>query len=149
MIAYNDAAGRAPTAPPLTSPGNLGGMTLVDGVYKASSSINLTGTLTLDGQGDPNSVFIFQIGTTLITAPGDSVNLINGAQGCNVFWQVGTSATLDTNTTFKGTIMALASISALTGTNIEGRALARNDAVTLDTNVITRPTCLPRRPHRR
>jgi hypothetical protein len=137
-IAYNDAAGRAPTA---NIAGELGGLTLTPGVYKASSSIGLTGTLTLDAQGDPTAVFIFQIGSTLTTASASSVSMINGAQPCNVFWQVGSSATLGTNSDFIGTILALTSISVTTGTTVEGRALARNGQVSLDTNVFTEPGC--------
>jgi len=139
-IAYNDAAGRAcDTA--LTGQ-DLGGLTLVAGVYCFTGSAQLTGTLTLNAQGDPDSVFIFQIGSTLTTASASSVSLINGAQACNVFWQVGSSANLGTTTTFLGSILALTSIALNTGaTIVEGRALARNGAVTLDTNTITRDTC--------
>ncbi|MDX6350417.1 MAG: hypothetical protein QOF84_5207 [Streptomyces sp.] len=141
--AYNDAAGRT-TNTNLTSPGNIGGTTLTPGVYKAASSLNITGTVTLDAQGDPNAVFIFQIGSTLITAPGSHVTLVNGAQPCNVFWQVGSSATIDTTTAFKGDILALTSITVNTGAVIQGRALARNGAVTLDTNSITKADCAVR-----
>ncbi|MEV4007088.1 ice-binding family protein, partial [Actinomadura sp. NPDC049753] len=136
--AYNDAAGRTP---PISVSGDLGGQTLVPGVYQSTSSLGLTGTVTLDGQNDPNAVFIFQISSTLITASGSVVALVNGAQPCNVFWQVGSSATLGTNSTFVGNILALQSISVNTGTIIDGRALARNGAVTLDSNTITRSTC--------
>ncbi|MFF1644823.1 ice-binding family protein, partial [Streptomyces sp. NPDC058240] len=139
--AYNDAASRATTTT-LTSPGDIGGLTLTPGVYSASSSLNLTGTVTLDAQGDPNAVFIFKIASTLITAPASNVLLVNGAQACNVFWQVGSSATLDTNSFFKGNILALTSITVNTNAAIEGRALARNGAVTLDDNVITRAVCM-------
>jgi hypothetical protein len=137
-IGYNDAAGRAPTA---NIAGDLGGLTLTDGVYAASSSIGITGALTLDGLGDPASVFIFQIGSTLTTASGSTIQLINGAQACNVFWQVGSSATLGTGSTFIGSILALTSITVTTGTTVTGRMLARNGAVTLDTDTITRDTC--------
>jgi hypothetical protein len=140
ITAYDDAAGR-PCPSPLTGL-DLGGQVLTDGTYCFTSSAQLTGTLTLDGQGNPNAVFIFQIGSTLTTAPGSTVSLINGAQACNVFWQVGSSAVLGTTTTFRGTIMALTSIALQTGaTIVEGRALARNGAVTMDTNTITRDTC--------
>jgi hypothetical protein len=140
--AYNDAAGRACPGPPL--PGNIGGSVIAPGVYCAASSVGITGTVTLNGNGNPNSVFIFQIGTTLTTAAGNSaVNLIGGAQASNVFWQVGSSATLGTNTVFNGTIMALASVTVTTGAVLNGRALARNGAVTLDSNVITTPSSPP------
>lgn len=134
-IAYNDAAGRSVSA---TVSADLGGQTLVSGVYRGST-LALTGTLTLDAQGDPNAVFIFQAGSTLITAPGSRVALVNGASACNVFWQVGSSATLDTNSVFVGTILALTSVTANTGALVTGRLLARNGAVTLDTNQVTRP----------
>ncbi len=138
-IAYNDLAGRACNTN-LTGQ-DLGGLTLTTGVYCFSSSAQLTGTLTLDAQGDPNAVFIFQIGSTLTTASGSGVNLINGAKSCNVFWQVGSSATLGTTTTFRGNILALTSITATTGATVDGRLLARNAAVTLDTNTVTRAQC--------
>jgi ice-binding like protein len=114
---------------------NLGGQTLIPGTYCQTTAPTLTGTLTLSGNG----VYIFQIGSTLITAPGATVALTNGAQACNVFWQVGSSATLDTTTTFVGTIMALTSISLNNGASIAGRALAQNGAVTLINNTITVP----------
>ncbi len=136
--AYNDAAGQASDASIGTE---LGGLTLTPGVYTADSSTQLTGVLTLDAQGDPSAVFIFQIGSGLTTASGSSVVLINDAQGCNVFWQVGESVSLGTGTEFVGTIMALTSISAGTGADVEGRALARNGAVTLDTNRFTAASC--------
>jgi LPXTG-motif cell wall-anchored protein len=97
--------------------------------------------LTLDGQGDPSSVFIFQVGSALTTASASTMNLINGASACNVYWQVGSSATLGTGSHFKGTIMSLSSISATTGATVEGRALARKGQVSLDTNVFTTPVC--------
>jgi uncharacterized repeat protein (TIGR01451 family) len=136
--AYNDAAGRVPA---ITVSGDLGGLTLVPGVYKSTSSLGLTGTLTLNAQGDPNAVFIFQMGSTLTTASGSNVSLINGTQSCNIFWQVGSSAVLGTGSTFRGTILALASITATTGATVDGRLLAMTGAVTLDTNTITRATC--------
>jgi hypothetical protein len=136
--AYNAAAGAGPTSP-ITA--DLAGMTLIPGVYTASSSMGLSGEVTLDAGGDPAAVFIFQAGSTLTTSPGSRVTLTGGAQACNVFWQVGTSATLDTNSVFRGTVLAMTSITANTGATIEGRLLARNGAVTLDTNTITRPSC--------
>ena len=137
--AYNDAAGRACTG--VLTGQDLGGMTLTAGVYCFSSSAQLTGTVTLDAQGDPGAVFIFKIGSTLTTASGSNVNLINGAQSCNVFWQVGSSATLGTTTTFRGNILALTSITATTGATVDGRLLARNGAATLDSNTVTRARC--------
>ena len=122
---------------------DLGGLTLVPGVYCFSSSAQLTGTLTLDAQGNPNAVWVFQTGSTITTASGSSVVLINGAQACNIFWQIGSSATLGTTTTFLGNILALTSITLNTNANLFGRALARNGAVTLDSNVVTASTCLP------
>jgi cell division septation protein DedD len=116
--------------------------TLLPGVYTSGSSISLDGNLILDAAGDPNAVFVFQALTeTLVTASGSSVSLINGAQACNVFWQVGSSATLGTGSTFRGTILALASITLTTGATVDGRVLASNGAVTLDGNTITRSTC--------
>jgi ice-binding like protein len=111
---------------------NLGGKNLVPGVYCQTTAPSLTGTLTLNGSG----VYIFQIGSTLVTASGARVVLIGGAQPCQIFWQVGSSATIATSTTFIGTIMALTSIAMQTGATLNGRALARNGAVTLDTNRI-------------
>ena len=137
--AYNDAASRAMTA---NVGSTLGGKKLVSGVYTASSSAGLTGTLTLDAKGDPAAVFIFQIGSTLTTASASSVSMINGAQPCNVFWQIGSSATLGTNSDFVGTILAHTSISVTTGVTVQGRALARTGSVTLDTDVFTTPACL-------
>ncbi|MDP3983959.1 MAG: ice-binding family protein [Acidimicrobiia bacterium] len=139
ITAYNDAAGRGPATTVATE---LGGQTLIGGVYDSEAgTFGITGTLTLDAQDDPNAVFIFQMESTLITESASSVNLIRGAQACNVFWQVGISATLKTNSTFRGTILALTSITLETGATIEGRALARNGSVTMDTNTITRAVC--------
>jgi hypothetical protein len=125
----------------VTIVGDLGGQTLTSGVYKSASSAAITGTLRLDAQGNPNAFWVFQIGSTLTTAAGNStVALINGAVAANVFWLVGSSATLGTNTTFVGTIIAQASITATTGAAITGRLLAQTAAVTLDTNIIFVPT---------
>jgi hypothetical protein len=134
--AYNDAAGR--TTPASVS-GDLGGLTLTPGLYKSTSFLNLTGILRLDGLGDANSVFIFQVASALTTFSGSQVILQNGAQAANVFWQVGSSATLGTNSIFNGTIMAQASVTLTTGAALNGRALARTGAVTLDTNTIGNP----------
>jgi len=140
---YNAAAGLAPTQD-LTGQ-DLGGLTLLPGVYFFSSSAQLTGTLTLNALGNPNSEFVFQIGSTLITASNSSVVTINNGGepgGCTVFWQVGSSATLGTATAFEGHILALTSITMNTGASIlHGSALARNGAVTLDDNRIT--NCIP------
>jgi hypothetical protein len=136
--AYNGAAGRLP---PLAIPADLGGLTLTGGVYKRASSLGLTGTVTLDAQGNPNSVFVFQAGSTLITASASRVKLINGAQACNVFWQVGSSATLGTTTDFAGVILAMASITINTRVTLLGRAFARTGAVTMDNDVISAARC--------
>jgi hypothetical protein len=136
--AYNDAAGR--TVAPISVAGNIGGMTLAPGLYKSTDSLEISsGDLTLDAQGDANGVFIFQIASTLTTTSGRAVILSGGAKAANVFWQVGTSATLGTTSVFKGTIMADQSITLMTGATLEGRALARIAAVTLAGNVITLP----------
>lgn len=138
--AYNDAAGRPASA---TSPPDIGGRTLTAGVYGTGSvpSLGLTGRLTLDAQGDPGAVFIFQIASTLVTATDSSISLINGAQACNVFWQVGSSATLGTRTAFQGNILALTSISVNDGATVNGRLLARNGAVTSINDTVTRSLC--------
>jgi Ice-binding-like len=136
--AYNDAAGRTPA---VSVSGDLGGSMLTAGVYKSSSSLGLTGDVTLDAQGDPSAVFIFQVGSTLTTASSSRVVLANRANACNVYWQIGSSATVGTNSVFKGTILALSSITLNTGAKVDGRTLARNGAVTLDDNVITRGNC--------
>jgi hypothetical protein len=120
---------------------DLGGLTLTPGVYCFDSSAQLTGTLTLDAQGDENAVFIFRMVSSLTTASNSSVNIINGNNLCNLFWQVGSSATLGTTTAFKGNILAHTSITLNTGATINGRALAQNGAVTLDSNTITIPVC--------
>jgi uncharacterized protein with beta-barrel porin domain len=134
--AYNNLAGR-PTGINLTGQ-NLGGLTLVPGVCNFSSSAQLTGNLTLNGLGNPNAVFIINIGSTLTTASGSTVTLINGAQGENVFWRVGSSATLGTTTLFTGDILALTSITLDAGATIDcGAVWARNGAVTLDDNTIS------------
>ena len=121
---------------------DLAGHAFLPGVYTASTSLLLSSvSVTLNAQGDPNAVFIFQIGSTLTTGSDTSVSLINGAQACNVFWRVGSSATLGTGTHFVGTIMAADSITANTGATIHGRLLAQTAAVTLEDNTITTSTC--------
>ena len=136
--AYTTASGEGPTT---AIAADLAGQTLTAGVYNSASSIGLSGALTLNGGGNPNAVFVFQAGSTLTTGSASTINLINGAQSCNVFWQVGSSATLGTGSTFRGTIIALTSITVTTGVTVDGRVLARNGAVTLDTDTISRPSC--------
>jgi hypothetical protein len=138
--AYNDAAGRTPS--PGTIAGNIGGQTLAPGLYKSTSSLEISsGDLTLDAQGNANAVWIFQIATTLTTTSGRQVILSGGAQAANIYWQVGNSATLGTNSIFKGTILAAQSITLETGATLEGRALSKTGAVTLDTNdIVIAPT---------
>ena len=136
--AYNDLEGR--TLAPISVAGNLGGRTLAPGLYKSTSSLEISsGDLTLDAQGNGNAVFIFQMASTLTTTSGRAVILSGGAKASNVFWQVGSSATLGTTSAFKGTIMADQSISLNTGATLNGRALARIGAVTLAGNAIVRP----------
>ena len=137
--AYNAVAGAASTA---TKNGDLGGQTLFAGVYTASSSLGITGTVTLDAQNNANAQFLFQIGSALTAATGSTVNLINGALPANVFWQVGSSATVNSGASFSGNILAFSSISLGTGASVQGRALARNGAVTLLSNTITTPATL-------
>jgi hypothetical protein len=135
--AYTTAAGEGPTT---AIPVELGGKTLKPGVY-SGDTLGLTGTLTLDAGGDPHAVFIFKTASTLITASNSHVAMTNGASPCNVFWQVTSSATLGSGSRFAGTIMALTDIHLTTGANVDGRALARNGAVTLDANTITNAAC--------
>jgi type VI secretion system secreted protein VgrG len=139
-VAYNNAAGRTVNT---VVAGDLVGLTLVGGVYAGASQapLSLTGTLTLDGENNPDSVFIFQTDSTLITASGSNVSMINGAQECNVFWQVGSSATLGSGSTFVGNILALTSITVETNVTVQGRALARTAAVTLDDDTFNQPSC--------
>ena len=139
-LAYVNAAGRSIDA---TTTADLGNLELGAGVYAGPdhSALQLTGPLTLDGAGDPSSVFIFQTDSSLTTASSSSVNLINGAQECNVFWQVASSATLGTGSDFTGNILALTSITVTSNVTVHGRALARNGAVTLDDDTFVTPTC--------
>jgi hypothetical protein len=139
-VAYLDLAGR--TAPaPATVAGDLGGLTLAPGLYKSTSTLGITGALTLDGGGNANAIWIFQIASSFTTAGSSSIVLAGGAQSHNIFWQVGSSATLGTNSTFNGSILALTDITLKTGATLNGRALARNGAVALDTNIVTVPSC--------
>jgi hypothetical protein len=139
VTAYNDAAGRTPVT---IIPSELGGTTLKPGTYASTDgTFGITGTLTLDAEGDPNGVFVFQMASTLTTASASKINLINSARFCRTFWQVGSSATLGTNSTFVGHILAMQSITATTGAVIQGQLLARNGAVTLDNNTIINGFC--------
>ncbi|WP_440098603.1 ice-binding family protein [Streptosporangium sp. H16] len=137
VAAYDDAASRTPAA---TVGTELGGTTVTPGVYtSAAGTFGITGTLTLDAQGDSGAVFVFQAASTLITASASTVVLTGGAQARNVFWQVGSSATLGTGSSLAGNVLALTSITVTTGVSVNGRVLARDGAVTLDTNTITKP----------
>ena len=143
ITAYNDAAGRVVEFTQ-TNP-DLVGQTLVPGVYAASAKapLGLSGQLILDGQNNPNAVFIFQTDSTLITSTGSTIELINGASECNIFWQVGSSATLATGSVFVGNILALTSITVQSAVVVHGRALAQTGAVTLDNDTFTQPSCVP------
>lgn len=121
---------------------DLGGLTLTPGVYCFSSSAFMTGALTLNTLSDPEAVFVFKTGSTLITASNSSVVFTSSRATCNVFWQVGSSATLGTGTDFQGNILASVSITATTGATVEGRLLAGSGAVTLDSNTISGPNCV-------
>lgn len=136
--AYNDVAGRTATDI-VTLSGNLGGLTLTPGLYKSTSSLAISsGDLTFDAKGDTNAVFIIQIASTLTTTSGRKVILAGGAQASNIFWQVGSSATFGTTSVFKGTVMAMQSITFNTGATLDGRALARTGAVVMAGNTIVR-----------
>ena len=143
VTAYLNAAGRLGATPVGTE---LGGTTLVSGVY-SSGTFGITagaGALILDGQGNPNAVWVFKADSTLITGSASTVSLINGADACNVFWQIGSSATLGTGSLFVGNLLALTSITVTRGVTVDGRVLARNGAVTLDTDTIAVDTdCIP------
>jgi hypothetical protein len=135
--AYDQAAGSTPTTAVAVE---LGGRTLTPGVY-GNGTLEITGTLTLDTLGDPRAVFVFQAATTLTTATDSTVVVVGGGEACNVFWQIGSSATLGTRSHLVGSVLALTSITATTGATVQGRLLARNGAVTLDHNTLTRASC--------
>ncbi|MGB8473099.1 MAG: Ig-like domain-containing protein, partial [Candidatus Acidiferrum sp.] len=147
LAAYNDAVSRSTNSQ--TLPGNLGGLTFTPGLYTNSTSVLISGApgpgdnVTLDAQGDPNAVFIFKMGSTLTTGPGAQVILAGGAKAGNVFWQVGTSATIDTTTIFKGNVLAAVSITLNTGAEVEGRMFAGSAggaaSVTVNASSITVP----------
>jgi hypothetical protein len=139
--AYNAAA--AETSTNSVTGLDLGGMNLAAGVYTASTAMSLTGTVPLTLSGDPASVFIFQAGSTLTTGSKSSVVLSGGVQACNVFWQVGTTATIGTSTAFVGNILAFTSINLLTSATVDGRALASSGFVSLEDNVFTNSACVP------
>jgi len=144
--AYTAAGSRTSTqvvAADLSIAGPQGSNTLAPGVYTSASSLDLTGTLILDGQNDPDAVFIFRAGSTLTTATGSAIQLRNGAQAANVFWRIGSSATLGTDSTFVGTIVAQASVTSTTKVSVEGRLMALDGAVTMDGGTVTVPTVVP------
>ncbi len=138
-IAYNDAAGRTATDI-VALAGNIGGLTLTPGLYKSTGSLEISsGQLTFDALGNSDAVFIIQIASTLTMTSGRQIILSGGAKAANIFWQVGTSATLGTSAVFKGTIMADQSVSVNTGASIEGRLMARIAAVTIEGSVVVTP----------
>jgi hypothetical protein len=139
--AYNVAAGQPVSGANDLSNTDLGNRTLTAGAYKYTSAAQLTGPLTLDAQGNPDAQFVFEIGSKLTTAPASSVVLIRGASPCNVFWQVGSSATLDSTTLFQGNLMALTSISVNNGVHVIGRLLARNGQISLINDVLDGAQC--------
>jgi hypothetical protein len=137
--AYNNAQGRSFAA--ISLPGQLGGLALAPGLYVNSTSSGISGTgsnaiLTLDAKGDSNAVWIFKMGSTLVTDAGTSIVLAGNAQWKNIYWSVGSSATFGTNSIFQGNVLAEASITLTTGATLNGRALTRTAKVTLDTSTI-------------
>ncbi|MEV0393142.1 ice-binding family protein [Polymorphospora rubra] len=140
--AYDDASNRVSTDPTGTE---LGGKTLAPGVYTSTDAVALTGTLTLDARGDANAVFVFQLATTLVTGANSRVQVVNSPRPlCNVYWKVGTSATLGSDTEFVGVVMALDSVSLNARARVTpGAVLARNGAVSLDENTVNRASCIP------
>ncbi len=136
--AYNDAAGRSATDM-VTLSGNIGGLTLTPGLYKSTSSLAISsGDLTFDAKGNGNAIFIIQIASTLTTTSGRKIILTGGASASKIFWQVGSSATFGTTSVFKGTIIAMQSITFNTGASLDGRALTRTGSIILDANTIVK-----------
>lgn len=136
--AYNDLAGRTSTDI-VTLSGNIGGLTLTPGLYKSTSSLAISsGDVTFDAKGNANAVFIIQIATTLTTTSGRKVILSGGALASNIFWQVGSSATFGTTSVFKGTVMAMESITLNTGATVDGRVLARSGTITMAGNRVVK-----------
>jgi hypothetical protein len=136
--AYNDAAGRT-AADMVTLSGNIGGLTLTPGLYKSTSTLAISsGNLTFDARGNTSAVFVIQIASSLTVTSGRQVILINGAAPSNIFWQVGSSATFGTTSVFKGTIIAMESITFNTGATLDGRAMASNGTITMAGNTIVR-----------
>jgi hypothetical protein len=146
LAAYNDAVSRSVTS--VNLPGNMGGLTFTPGLYTNSTSVLIEGAgpdndVTLDAQGNPNAIFIFKMGSTLTTGPGAQVILTGGAKASNVFWQVGTSATLNTTTIFYGNILASVTITVDTGSVVVGRLLGGSNSdgsVTINASTVTLPS---------
>jgi hypothetical protein len=139
LLAYNQAVALTPTN---FVTADLGGQTLTSGVYNSAASIGLTGTVTLDAQNNPEAVFVFQAGSTVLATAGSSVQLINGAQACHVFWQVGSSATFGAASNFAGHVLAYTAITTGAGATFRGSLLASNAAVTIDSNTFVNDACL-------
>ncbi len=136
--AYNDAAGRS-CIDMVTLSGNIGGLTLTPGLYKSTSSLAISsGDVTFDARGNADAIFIIQIASSLTTTSGRKVFLAGNAKAANIFWQVGSSATLGTTSVFKGTIMAMQSITMKTGATVDGKVLARTGAITMEGNTIVK-----------
>lgn len=140
VFAYNDLSNQTCDTT-YNSPTDLGGLTLTPGVYCFSTVAKLTGTLTLDAQGDPNATFIFNVGSALVTSKDSSVSLINGAQDCNIYWKVGSAATLGKDSHFVGSILAFAAVTLHKDMHLSGRAIALKGAVTLNSNEVTLSSC--------
>ncbi|WUV84513.1 ice-binding family protein [Streptomyces sp. NBC_01476] len=136
VATYNAAVAQTPDT---GIAGDLGGLTLLPGVYNSAAAIGITGTLTLDAQGDRNAEWVFQIGSALTTATASNVLLINGATARNVIWAIATSATLGTDSDFAGRVLAQTTITVTTGATVDGQVLAIDGSVILDTDTITRP----------